>query len=146
MKHKEDYFKTRLAEPWLLDQAVLLDVVANEEPLAVPVGEFRRGGHLEFGDRTEAEKAVKLLEGRDEFPNPRIIDLAVDYFEVRWGEPPPFDGCDYTEPICALLLGIHYGYSDKAIAKQVRQYTGYPRRTFAGKTMASLIQSARKPR
>src|SRR5438046_475140 len=105
--HERDYYATRLAEPHLLEQAVLLDVEANGEALAVPVGELRRGGHIEFCDRGEAEKVVKGLMGREGFPNPRLIELAADYFEVRWGDPPPFDGCDYCEPICALLLGLH---------------------------------------
>ena len=139
----EGYYDSRLAEPELLERALLLDVKANEEPLAVPVGKLRRGGHIEFLDGAEAEKAVSLLSGRDGFPNPRMLKHGRSYFEVRWGDEPPFDGCDYVEPICALLLGVHYGYSEPAIAEQVRKYMGYPKRHFTKTQIASLIRSAR---
>lgn len=68
------YYAENLAEPALLDKAVLIDVEANETPFAVPVGKLRRGGHIEFLERGEAEKALDLLNGREGFPNPRIIE------------------------------------------------------------------------
>jgi len=135
-----------------LDQSILLAVHANEQPLAVPVGKVRRGGHLEFLDRTEARKALKLLSGREGFPNPRVIEYSfhkgrpADYFELRWGDPPPFDGRDYGEPICVLLLGLHYGYSDKAIADQVQHYISSPRKSYSRRAIVSLVRSARSPR
>ena len=147
----DDYYAKRLAEPWLLDIALLLDVNANEEPLAVPVGKLRRGGHIEFCDRPEAEKAVMLLTGRDGFPAVRLIEYEEkgkppDYFEVRWGDPPPFDGCDYAEPICGLLLGLHYGYKEEVIAELVRVRMNEPRRHFTKKGVINLIRSAMNPR
>jgi hypothetical protein len=140
------YFAERLAEPELLEMAMLLNVRANETPLAVPVGKLRRGGHIEFSDKAEAIKAARLLTGCDGFPNARLIKLASDYWEVRWGDPPPFDGCDYQEPICAMLLGVHYGYSTEAIAEHVARCQSHPPRAYTKRGMLKLIQSARLAR
>jgi hypothetical protein len=109
-----EYYSQRLAEPRLLDKAVLLDIEANETPFAVPVGQFRRGGHIEFLRQSEAKKALRLLKNCEGFRNLRIIACT-----LWWGNPAPFQGCDYTEPICALVLGLYYGYKPKAIAEQV---------------------------
>jgi Family of unknown function (DUF6302) len=132
-----EYYAQRLAEPWLLDKAVLLDVEANETPFAVPVGKLRRGGHIEFLDRIEAKKAFSLLKTCDGFPNLRIISCT-----LWWGDPAPFRGCDYTEPICAVVLGLYYGYKPEAIAEHFEQHMNFPRRIYKRKQILKLISSA----
>jgi Family of unknown function (DUF6302) len=132
-----EYFAQRLAEPWLLDKAVLLDVEANETPFAVPVGELRRGGHIEFLKKSEAKKALSLLKSREGFPNLRIISCT-----LWWGDSAPFDGCDYTEPICAVLLGLYYGYKPEAIAEHFVQHMNFPRRLYTKRQIMKLIASA----
>src|ERR1700687_805320 len=131
-----EYYAQRLAEPWLLNKAVLLDVEANETPFAVPVGQLRGGGHIEFLGRSEAKKAFRLLKTFDGFPNLRIISCT-----LWWGDPAPFQGCDYTEPICAVVLGLYYGYKPEAIAEQFEHYTNYPRRSYTRKQILKLISS-----
>jgi hypothetical protein len=133
-----DYYEQRLAEPWLLDKAVLLDVEANETPLAVPVGKLRRGGHIEFLSRREAKKAFGLLKRYEGFPNLRITS-----YTLIWGDPVPFQGCDYTEPVCALVLGLYYGYKPEAIAEQFEHYMKYPKRSYTRKQILKLISSAK---
>src|ERR1035438_4838835 len=132
------YYADRLAEPELLNDAILLTVEANEIPFAVPVGKLRKGGHIEFLDRREAEKGCALLIGRRGFPNPRVIDLAPDYFELRWGDDPPFDGCGAQEPIVGLLLGAHYGYSDAAIIEHYQYQQLYTRLLLKRKQIGKL--------
>jgi hypothetical protein len=134
-----EYFLERLAEPELLNEAVLLDVKANEEPLAVPVSGSRKGGDIEFLDKSEAKKALNLLKGRKGFPNVRIASGPV----VWWGDTPPFGGCDYGEPICALLLGVYYGYSTEAIAKHFEYYLQRQRRIRDRKSILKIIKAAR---
>src|SRR5580693_8737633 len=104
------YWLDTLEEPELLDGAVLLEVEANGTPLAVPVGKWRRGGQIEFLKKSEARKAFEQLKRHNGFPGLRLITCKdprtgrpMRYYEVRWGEPVPFDGCDYSEPICGLL-------------------------------------------
>jgi hypothetical protein len=62
------------------------------------------------------------------------------YYELRWGQPPPFDWC---EPICALLLGVHYGYREEAIANLVQQYQEHPRHRLDRTTIFSMIKTVR---
>jgi uncharacterized protein DUF6302 len=142
----------RLAEPELAARGVLLDVEANEEPFAVPVGRLRRGGHIEFLKKREAEKGFKQLSDKDGFPNLRLISCRdpltgkpMRYYELRWGEPAPFNGCDWCEPICALLLGVHYGYSADSITRHVEARQKNPRRALDGRTIQRLIESVRNP-
>lgn len=156
------FWTERLAEPELLKRAVMLDVQANGYAFAVPIGKLRHGGNIEFLRKREAQKAFKLLDGNQGFPNLRVHTLLhrwsrglrrlyrrkgkplpVRYYELRWGDPPPFDGCDYLEPICALLLGVHYGYRGDAIAQAVKAYEKCPRHSFDRKTILSLIEIAR---
>jgi Family of unknown function (DUF6302) len=146
------YWMERLAEPELVKYGVLLDVEANEEPFAVPVGKLRRGGHIEFLKKREAEKAFEQLKGKDGFPNLRVISCRdpltrkpMHYYELAWGEPTPFNGCDWCEPICCLLLGIHYGYSVDSIKKHVEYRQKDPRRVLDGKTILRLIEAVRNP-
>jgi hypothetical protein len=147
---KDEYYSKNLAEPSLLEGAVRFELEGNGVSLLVPVGKLRRGGDEEFVDRSDAQKAFALLEGRDGFPNLRIIDCHLNgaakpanYFLLRWGDPPPFDGCDWTDPMCALLLGLHYGYTEKAVAKQFEYYLTFPRRSFTRKEITGLIRSVR---
>jgi uncharacterized protein DUF6302 len=145
-----EYWKERLAEPELVKRGVLLDVEANQEPFAVPVGKLRRGGHIEFLRKHEAEKAFKLLSGKEGFPSLQVITCRdpltgkpVRYYELRWGDPPPFNGCDWSDPICALLLGVHYGYRGEAIADLVEKYQKRPRRVFDRTAILALIEATR---
>jgi len=147
-----EYWTERLAEPELLDRAVLLDVEANDSSFAVAVGESRRGGHIEFLKKREAEKARELLRGKDGFPNPRVIccrdpltGKPMRYYELRWGDPTPFNGCDWSEPICCLLLGIHYGYSADSITQHVEARQKNPRKALDRKTILKLIEAVRNP-
>ncbi len=146
-----EYWTERLAELELLEHALLLDVEANEQAFAVPVGKLRRGGHIEFLAKRQAEKAFKLLSGKEGFPNLRVVTCRdpvtgkpMRYYELLWGDPPPFNGCDWCEPICALLLGIHYGYRSEAIADQVEYYQKTPRRVLDRKTILTFIEATRK--
>ena len=135
-----DYYAQRLAEPWLLRKAVLLDVDANETPFAVPVGGLRRGGHIEFLRKSEAQKALNLLKTCEGFPNLWIVSNT-----LCLGDPVPFQGCDYTEPFCALFLGIYYGYKPEAIAEQFEHHMNSPRRFYTRKQIIRLISSAARP-
>ena len=139
--YEREYYAQRLAEPWLLDKAVLLDVEANGTPFAVPVGKLRRGGHLEFLDKSEAKKALGLLKSCEGFPNLRIISLS-----LWWGDPAPFQGCDYAEPICGVVLGLYYGYKPKAIAEHCELHMNRPRRFYTRKQILKLISSAARPK
>jgi len=138
-----DYYRERLAEPELLKRAVPLDVEASASLLAVPAGKSRRGGDIEFPDRSEAEKTLKLLKGLEGFPNPRIDDEDEDYCLVRWGDPPPFNGCDYCDPMCAIALGLHYGYKDEAIADLVERYQRLVRPTGTRDQVVEIIKRSR---
>lgn len=139
----DDYYAERLAEPWLLDKAVLLDLEASQAPLAVPVGKLRRGGHIEFLDKREATRALKLLTGRDGFPNLRIGKGCT----VRWGDPVPFCGCDYCDPICSMILGLYYGYKPEVIAEHFEQYINFSRTQLprTRKQIMRLISAAAHP-
>jgi hypothetical protein len=146
------YWAERLAEPELVKKGVLLDVDANEEPFAVPVGKLRRGGHIEFLRKREAQKALKQLNGKDGFPNLRVISCRdpltgkpMRYYELCWGEPAPFNGCDWGEPICCLLLGIHYGYSASSITQHVKERQKSPRAALDSRITQRLIESVRNP-
>jgi hypothetical protein len=123
--HELDYWMERLAEPWLLQRAVLLDVRANETPLAVPVGVRRRGGHIEGIHPQDAKKAVALLQNAPGFPNPRI-EGTPGYLELRWGDPVPFGGCDYYSPFCGAMLGIYYGYKYQEVARLFEDWQQHP--------------------
>ena len=116
------YYYERLAERALLKKAVLLDVEANDTPLAVPVGKWRKGGDIEFLELKEAIKAARLLRGRKGFPNVRVVinyyeDLAEDGIDLQWGDPLPLCGS-------GLMFGLHYGYSDDAIAQAMLMHGG----------------------
>jgi len=144
------YWLDRLQEPELLDSAVLLEVEANGTLLAVPVGKWRRGGHIEFLKKSEAKKAFDQLKHHNGFPNLRLITCKdpvtgrpMRYYEVRWGEPAPFDGCDYCEPICGLLLGVHYGYRAEAIADLVEHYQKQTRKPLDRRTVLRIIENVR---
>jgi hypothetical protein len=150
-KEELAYWLDRLAEPKLLETAVLLDVQASEVvPLAVPVGKLRRGGHIEFTSKREAQKGFRQVKDHPGFPGLRVIRCKdpgtrrpMRYYELRWGERPPFDGCDYGEPICALVLGVHYGYRIKAVAGQVQKYQRGKRRPLDRNTILRMIETIR---
>jgi Family of unknown function (DUF6302) len=145
-----EYWTQRLAEPELLKTSVLLDVEANETPLAVPVGKLRRGGHIEFMKKREVLKGLEELKRHSGFPSlqaitcrDRLTGRPMRYYELRWGQPPPFDGCDWGEPICALLLGVHYGYREEAIANLVQQYQEHCRHRLDRTTIFTMIKTVR---
>ena len=146
------YWTERLAEPELFERGVLLDVEANGKPFAVPVGRLRRGGHIEFVRKREAEKAFKQLKGKDGFPNLRVISCRdpltlkpMRYYELAWGEPAPFNGCDWCEPVCAVLLGTHYGYSVDSIIQHVRVRKWAPGKGLDAMIVRRLIEAVRNP-
>jgi hypothetical protein len=108
------WFLERLREPDLMIVAPVLDVDADEYPLAVPIGRFRHGGCLEFTKKREAEKAGNILGFKDGFPDLRICSWGHGSHCLRWGEPVPFHGCD-GNAFRAVILGLYYGYKQEAL-------------------------------
>ncbi len=126
--HREkEYYAEILTEPGLVEKAVFVRNGPKATILAVPVGKLRRGGEveIEFG-REYAQEAFQLLKRYKGFPNLRIVSFTdargnpeEDYFQLRWGDPVAFEGCDYTEAACALVLGLYYGYKPEVVAEYV---------------------------
>jgi Family of unknown function (DUF6302) len=145
------FYRDKLVEQDLLKKAVFLDVKADGESLAVPVGKVRRGGMLEFSDKREARKAVRLLAKHRGFSNARIVEISAcegipdAYWQVRWGDAPPFDGLG-QDVSCNILLGIHYGYSDEAIAGFADSRLKGEGRSPDREKLLTFIRSARHPR
>jgi hypothetical protein len=147
-----EYYRDKLIEQELLKKAVLLDVKAVGESLAVPVGKFRLGGHLEFHEKREARKALRSLAKRRGFPNARVIAIPFSeegsqgtFWQVRWGAPPPFNGSG-QEVSCNILLGIYYGYGDEAIAEHANARLRSEGRSWGDMNqMLRFIRAARHP-
>ena len=143
------YWTETLAEPELLKRGVMLNFHADGWAFAVPIGKLRQGGDIQFVRKRVAQEAFKLLSGKKGFPNLQVIRgrhsltrKAMAYYGVRWGDRPPFDGWDWGDPICGLLLGVHYGYRSKAIADLVELYQK-TRRLFNRTTILALIEASR---
>ncbi|MEU7228898.1 DUF6302 family protein [Streptomyces chrestomyceticus] len=111
------YFRDRLADAALLDNAVALEVPPPPFLLAVPVGGRRRGGYASYGLVSMAVAAHDLLTGRDGFPDLRIrwSPDSDTCHVVEWGDPVPLWWQD------DVVAGRFYGYSEAAIAAYVQQ-------------------------
>ncbi|WP_439900798.1 DUF6302 family protein [Streptomyces somaliensis] len=90
-----EYFRSRLAEPALLADAVAVRVY-RAPLLAAPVGGPRRGGYMSFDLLTHTVATHVLLAEQPGFPNLRIRwSLYRDTCHtVEWGDraPPPVGG------------------------------------------------------
>jgi len=120
VNQSRQYYLERLADVSLLERAI---VVKNSgyaragDYLAVPVGDSRRGGYLEFPKRGQAERAFDVLLQHPGFPNPRIHDLHDKYpgrscFTLVWGE-------FQTRRMTVEELGRYYGYTEEAIRREI---------------------------
>ncbi|MFI6056010.1 DUF6302 family protein [Streptomyces violascens] len=106
-----EYFRDRLADPTVLDQAVAVRIF-RAPLLAVPVGGSRRGGYLSFDLLVLAMEARSLLAGQPGFPDLRVCrsPYCDTLHTVRWGERAPAWWED------DVATGRFYGYSEAAIA------------------------------
>ncbi|MFD3978219.1 DUF6302 family protein [Streptomyces griseus] len=111
-----DYYRQRLHDPSLLEQAVGVELEGYVF-LAVPVGGRRQGGDLSVPEVLTGVAVRRLLIGRCGFPDVRLSWSPYEdaCHSVRWGAPPP------AEDTC-VADGWHYGYSDRAIASVVETY------------------------
>ncbi len=124
-----EYYEQRLADSWLLQEAIAVRTLRMPF-LAVPVGGSRRGGTYSVACICIALKVRDLLLSRAGFPHPRLslsTDLDSPAVFVEWGEKPPSLGECGDEQALARF----YGYSNAAIAR----YTA--RRTDAASTPES---------
>ncbi|WP_409239766.1 DUF6302 family protein [Streptomyces sp. PA5.6] len=106
------YYEQRLADPYLLDQALAVRTLRMAF-LAVPVGGARRGGFYAVECVCFGLAVRDALRGLPGFPDVRLRwspwpDTA---HNVEWGERPPWLwGCHDD-----AVLGRFYGYSEAAI-------------------------------
>ncbi|MFI1933811.1 DUF6302 family protein [Streptomyces sp. NPDC020330] len=116
-----EYFRSRLAEPALLADAVA--VRAFRAPLlAVPAGGPRRGGYMSFDLLTHATATHALLAEHPGFPRLRVrwSPYRETCHTVEWGDPAP----DWRED--DAVFGRFYGYSDAAIAAFTQRHHQTP--------------------
>lgn len=100
------YYRERLADPGLLERAVLTPVSGH---LAVPVGGVRRSGECSVRSRAEGRAMVKLLREHEGFPNVRLDHRPENHsWNVEWGEPVGMYAADEER-------GTLYGYSRAVI-------------------------------
>lgn len=106
-----EYFRSRLAEPALLADAVAVRVF-RAPLLAVPVGGSRRGGFMSFDLLTLAMATLVLLAEQPGFPHLRVrwSPFRDTCHTVEWGDPAP----EWWED--DAVSGRFYGYSEEAIA------------------------------
>lgn len=82
IKESRAFYLQRLADLALLKRAVTVKNSRSSgragDCLAVPVGESRHGGYLEFTDLQEAEAALRKLSIHQGFPNLRIHDTPIN--------------------------------------------------------------------
>lgn len=81
--HDYEYWKSRLANPGLLLDAVAV-ALYRFPLLAVPVGTDRRGGSMDMADPVFAEALADALRGRPGFDR-----VTASGQIVHWGEPMP---------------------------------------------------------
>jgi len=94
------YYTERLADPTLLDTALVTD----SGDLAVPVGGTRRGGFTNVISIAEGTRLLaRMRELPGQFPHPRF---AYSWQAVEFGPEPPDDDEE---------AGRFYGYSEAAI-------------------------------
>lgn len=113
-----NYYKTRLANPELLDKAIKIHYANNPNvELAVPVGGSRKSGTVGSAGLTkeEAIKVAQQLQGKEGFPDIVIKSKnirGIDYYNVQWGKPTPknhpFGGEEWHK------LGEQFGYKKNA--------------------------------
>jgi hypothetical protein len=91
LTHEYLWYSTRLADPGLLDLAVVIPLKNGVRMFAVPVGGSRRGGHVLLAYTHQARIVCKFLTGRPGFPNPRLelTDEPGMCQVVLWGDPEP---------------------------------------------------------
>ncbi|MGW7294900.1 DUF6302 family protein [Streptomyces xiamenensis] len=112
------YFRARLADLWLLERSVAVQVLPGGRPeLVVPVGGHRRGGYLSYPDLEDARVVAEALAGHPVcggLPGLRVerSRWADTCHTVRWGNAP-----NLAEDIVAE--GRFYGYSPAAIARHI---------------------------
>lgn len=116
-----EYFRSRLAEPALLADAVAIRVF-RAPLLAVPVGGLRRGGYMSFDVLTLATATRRLLTEQPGFPDLRVrwSPYRDTCHTVEWGDPAPEWWEDDT------VFGRFYGYSEAAVAAFVRRHHQTP--------------------
>lgn len=106
-----EYFRSRLAEPALLADAVAVRIF-RAPLLAVPVGGTRYGGYMSFDLLLHAVSTRLLLTAQPGFPDLRVrrSPYRDTCHTVEWGDPAP----DRWED--DAVFGRFYGYSEAAIA------------------------------
>ncbi|MFH9295790.1 DUF6302 family protein [Streptomyces sp. NPDC017520] len=111
-----EYFRSRLAEPALLADAVAVRVF-RAPLLAVPVGGPRRGGYMSFDLLTLATATRCLLMDQPGFPDLRVrwSPYRDTCHTVEWGDAAP----EWWED--DAVFGRFYGYSESAITSFVRE-------------------------
>ncbi|MGW3015680.1 DUF6302 family protein [Streptomyces longwoodensis] len=116
-----EHFRSRLAEPALLADAVAVRVF-RAPLLAVPVGGPRRGGYMSFDLPTHATATHALLAEHPGFPRLRVrwSPNRDTCHTVEWGAPAP----DWWED--DAVFGRFYGYSEAAIAAFTRRHHQTP--------------------
>jgi hypothetical protein len=143
---EREHLAQRLAEPELLKEAIPITTHygswSENIELAVPVGKLRRGGHVVAPDKDQGKKIARLLAKHPGFPKPRVIKSSYysSSWEVVWGDPPPFDDRATDGTSETIMRGIHFGYTDEAIAEFVVPQRGYSRKR---RTALELIRSKR---
>ncbi|MFF2374755.1 DUF6302 family protein [Streptomyces xiamenensis] len=112
------YFRARLADLWLLERAVAVQVLPGGRPeLVFPVGGHRRGGYLSYTDLEDARVVAEALADHPVcagLPGLRVerSRWADTCHTVRWGDSP-----NVADDVAAE--GRFYGYSPAAIARHI---------------------------
>ncbi|MEO5875056.1 MAG: DUF6302 family protein [Streptosporangiaceae bacterium] len=146
-------YAERLAEPELLDDAVIIDGAT-----AVPVGGRRRGSYLSAADPRHALTIFAALSGRDGFPGLRIAwsPHPEAAHTVEWGDPAPdipdtlIDQWTLSDLIhLDTVRGRFYGYRQEAIDTYLTaQAAAYAEMTDPAAIMASMtfIYDGQRPK
>ncbi|MFF9016125.1 DUF6302 family protein [Streptomyces sp. NPDC014870] len=116
-----EHFRSRLAEPALLADAVAVRVF-RAPLLAVPVGGPRRGGYMSFDLLTHARATHVLLTEQTGFPDLRVrwSPYRDTCHTVEWGDSAP----EWWEN--DAVFGRFYGYSEAAIAAFMQRHHKTP--------------------
>lgn len=119
LENSRTWYAERLADPTLLDKAVIIN-----DSLSVPVGGVRKMGISDGAMRKDkALQRVKELQGKLGFPDVRIgkptTVMGEKYYSVEWGKR-----ADLTK-ISSAETGKLLGYSPEAMAIHEAQ-GGYP--------------------
>ncbi|AKN75677.1 hypothetical protein QR97_31505 [Streptomyces sp. PBH53] len=103
------WYRERLDDPALLDQAVVV-VVGGSRHMVVPRGGRRRGGALSVGDVAVIWLLRDALAGLEGFPDVRVrwATHPDSCHAIEWGDPVPNTDDD-------RVRGRYFGYSDRAI-------------------------------